>query len=139
MKLFWDTNILVDLLMVRRPFYESASTILTLCEENDWEIIVSSLSVMNANFICCERGKMPQYMWEAKIMGLNNLVTICDLSSNNLLNSCNSGWKDYEDCVQHSCAIQNHCDCIITRNPKDFILSAIRVFEPDEFILNNQK
>ena len=26
MRIFWDTNVLVDLLMVRRPFYESAST-----------------------------------------------------------------------------------------------------------------
>ena len=62
MRIFWDTNVLVDLLMVRRPFYESASTILTMSEENNWQIIVSSLSVMNANYVCCERGKMPADM-----------------------------------------------------------------------------
>ena len=61
MRIFWDTNVLVDLLMVRRPFYESASTILTMSEENNWQIIVSSLSVMNANYVCCERGKMRKH------------------------------------------------------------------------------
>lgn len=138
MKIFWDTNVLVDLLMVRRPFYESASTILTMSEENGWDVVVSSLSVVNANYICCERGKMDQHMWEAKILGLSSLVTICDLCSDTILNSCNLGWHDYEDCVQHNCALQNHCDYIITRNPKDFSLASIRVIEPDEFILFNQ-
>ena len=32
MKIFWDTNVLVDLLLVRRPFYESASTLLSLAD-----------------------------------------------------------------------------------------------------------
>lgn len=74
MKIFWDTNVLVDLLLVRRPFYEAASTILSMSEDNDWQIIVSSLSVMNANYICCERGKMPKDMWERKILGLSSPV-----------------------------------------------------------------
>ena len=46
MKIFWDTNVLVDLLLVRRPFYESASTLLSLAEENNWDVIVSSLSIL---------------------------------------------------------------------------------------------
>ena len=78
MRIFWDTNVLVDLLMVRRPFYESASTILTMSEENNWQIIVSSLSVMN------------------------------------------------------------QCSCIVTRNTRDFRMSSLPVFEPDDFILKNQ-
>ena len=46
MIIFWDTNVLVDLLMVRRPFYDPASTILSMSEENGWQIIVSSLSII---------------------------------------------------------------------------------------------
>ena len=49
MKIFWDTNVLIDLLMLRKPFYDSASTILTMAEENKWEIVISSLSIVNAN------------------------------------------------------------------------------------------
>lgn len=138
MRIFWDTNVLVDLLLVRRPFYEAASTILSMSEENDWQIIVSSLSVMNANYICCERGKMPKDMWERKILGLSSLITICSLDSDNILNSCFTGWNDFEDCVQNNCALQNRCDYIITRNIKDFQLSSIHVLEPDDFILMNE-
>ena len=135
MKIFWDTNVLVDLLLVRRPFYEPASTILTLSQENGWQIMVSSLSVMNAYFICCERAKMSQEKWEQKIIDLSSFVTICNLDSSLIVNSCFSGWSDYEDCVQHNCAVRNRCDCIVTRNIKDFRLSSIKVFEPDDFLL----
>ena len=138
MIIFWDTNVLVDLLMVRRPFYDPASTILSMSEENGWQIIVSSLSIMNANYICCERGKMPMDMWERKILGLSSLVSICSLGSDNILNSCFKGWSDFEDCVQYNCALQNQCDYIVTRNKKDFQLYSIPVLEPDDFILLNQ-
>ncbi len=39
MKIFWDTNVLIDLLMLRKPFYDSTSTILTMAEENKCFII----------------------------------------------------------------------------------------------------
>ena len=138
MRIFWDTNVLVDLLMVRRPFYESASTILTMSEENNWQIIVSSLSVMNANYVCCERGKMPAEMWERKILGLGSLVSICSLDSDSIFTSYFSRWSDFEDCVQYNCAIKNQCGCIVTRNTRDFRMSSLPVFEPDDFILMNQ-
>ena len=73
MRIFCDTNVLVDLLMVRRPFYESASTILTMSDENNWQIIVSSLSVMNANYVCCERGKMPADMLDKHTITLSHI------------------------------------------------------------------
>ena len=76
MRIFWDTNVLVDLLMVRRPFYESASTILTMSEENNWQIIVSSLSVMNANYVCCERGKMQLYCY-TQYKRFSNVILTC--------------------------------------------------------------
>ena len=138
MKIFWDTNVLVDLLLVRRPFYESASTLLSLAEENNWDVIVSSLSIMNAYYICCERAKMSREMWEHKIIGFSSLASICCLDSDIILNSCSTGWGDFEDCVQHNCAILNQCEYIITRNTKDFRLSSIPVMEPDDFIIHYQ-
>ena len=138
MKIFWDTNVLLDLLLVRRPFYESASTLLSLSEENDWEVIVSSLSIMNAYYICCERCKMSREIWEHKIIGLSSLISICGLDSDIILNSCATGWNDFEDSVLHNCAVLNQCEYIITRNIKDFRLSSIPVMEPDDFIILHQ-
>ena len=46
---------------------------------------------------------------------------------------------DYEsfsryDCTQYYTAKREKADCIITRNTKDFSLSDIPVFTPDEFL-----
>ena len=43
-KLFLDTNIVVDLLGEREPYYESAAKIATLADKGNVQIIVSALT-----------------------------------------------------------------------------------------------
>ena len=81
---------------------------------------------------------MSREMWEHKIIGFSSLASICCLDSDVILNSCSKGWGDFEDCVQHNCAVLNQCEYIITRNTKDFRLSSIPVMEPDDFIIQYQ-
>ena len=45
-----------------------------------------------------------------------------------------SQFHDKEDAMQHYAAIQADCNCIITRNIKDFIHSDIPVYTPKEFL-----
>lgn len=42
--------------------------------------------------------------------------------------------KDFEDAIQYETAVEGKCECIITRNKKDFYFSQIPVFTPEEFI-----
>lgn len=42
--------------------------------------------------------------------------------------------KDFEDALQYETAIGGNCECIITRNKKDFYFSQIPVYTPEEFI-----
>ena len=59
MKLFLDTNVLIDFILERQPFYQAAAMIISYAEENRVQICVSSLSLVTTNFICIERCKMP--------------------------------------------------------------------------------
>lgn len=45
-----------------------------------------------------------------------------------------SDFSDFEDAVQYHTALSGNIDAIITRNPKDYINSAIPVYTPSEFI-----
>ncbi len=72
MKLFLDTNVLIDFMSERQPYYMPAATLFTFAIEQRCTIAVSSLSMVTANYICCERG--------------------------------NTGWGDFEDCVQYQVA-----------------------------------
>ena len=43
--------------------------------------------------------------------------------------------KDFEDMLQYQCAIDGHCDCIVTINVKDFLEFAnIPILTPQEFL-----
>ena len=53
-----------------------------------------------------------------------------------VLSALNSGFKDFEDALQHSSAVQDgKIDAIITRNVRHFRLSEIAVLPPDDFLL----
>lgn len=59
MKLFLDTNVLIDFIMERPLFYDAAAMIVSYAFEKKVSICVSTLSIVTANFICVERCKMP--------------------------------------------------------------------------------
>lgn len=134
MKWFLDTNVWIDLLAERHPYYLPAATLFTYADEGKCKLAVSSLTMVNANFICCDRGKMPLALWNRKVLALSDFVEVCSTTSDDIYNSCRSNWKDYEDGVQFFTAKRNGCDAIVTRNPKDFILSDIEVLTPDQAI-----
>lgn len=132
MKCFIDTNVLVDILLVRAPYYEAAATLLSLADDRRMELVVSTLSIANAHYICCERAKMPLAMWKAKISGLAEMMDYVALEQADIQASCQSEWNDFEDGLQHFTAKRIACDYIITRNAKDFLLSDIAVLTPEE-------
>lgn len=43
-------------------------------------------------------------------------------------------WRDFEDSVQYSVAQSHEINGIITRNPKDYKESEIKVWKPEEFL-----
>ena len=43
-------------------------------------------------------------------------------------------WNDYEDATQYKSAVSVEADCIVTRNKKDYQLSNIPVYTPQEFL-----
>ena len=53
MKVFVDTNVLVDIVCTREPFYENAKHIFTLAYEGHIDMVLSSLSYINAYYIGC--------------------------------------------------------------------------------------
>ena len=50
-KLFIDTNIVIDLLANREPFYEDSAKLYSLADKNKLKLSVSSLTFSNANYI----------------------------------------------------------------------------------------
>ena len=65
---------------------------------------------------------------------LFQLVELLDVTENMTKESVSSSWNDLEDAIQYQCALFHQATCIITRNKKDYTLSEIPIFSPEEWI-----
>lgn len=134
MKVFLDTNVWIDFLLARQPHYLAAVTLLTLAERGEVELTLSSATMLTSNYVCCERANMPQYNWNEKILGTRDLVCVESADAGTIYDAINLDWNDYEDAVQYLVAQKSGCDCIVSRNPKDFARSNLPIVSPDELI-----
>jgi predicted nucleic acid-binding protein len=137
MKLFLDTNVILDLIINRKPFFEDIAKIVTLYEERKCVLATSSVSFVNCNYILGKNIKKEKVLDNLKI--LRSFCSILEVSQSEIDISLSSNFNDFEDAVQHYCALKNNCDYIITRDSKDFKNSEIPVMTATEFLASLQK
>jgi predicted nucleic acid-binding protein len=137
MKAFLDTNVMLDFLGERDPFYLSAAKIASLADKGKIEIIVSALSYATvscflAKFEGIEKTK-------DKLRKFKVISKICALDEKIIEKGLNSEFSDYEDALQYFSALRQDCDVLITRNAKDYKGVQIPVMTPDEFLNSIKK
>ena len=131
MKVYLDTNILIDFVCTRVPFYEAAKRLFALGSIGHFDLVTSSLSIVNTIYIG-RKYELP--IVKQRIKSILSFVTVCDLQADVVIKSLDSDWQDYEDSVQSMTAMDTFADCIVTRNKKDFRKSVIPVYTIDEFM-----
>ena len=132
MRAYIDTNILVDLVLGRQEFLPDAQRVFALGYAGETQLMVSALSFVNTVYLA-RKYKYPLGEVYEKLRMIADFVDVVDLRGQNVTDMLRSGWKDYEDATQYRSAIDEHADCIVTRNKKDFKASTIRVMTTAEF------
>jgi predicted nucleic acid-binding protein len=132
-KILVDTNIVLDLLAKREPFYDSAAALFTLADKNKVRLAISSLSVANTIYVL-SRNKSAKEAREI-LRRFKVLVRVLNLNDKIIdLALADGSFKDFKDGLQYYSAIENNLELILTRNPKDFKSSKLPVMSADEFI-----
>jgi predicted nucleic acid-binding protein len=131
-KVFLDTNVVIDLLGEREPFYDSIAKIATLADKGKIQIIVSALSYSTVFYIL-SRFEDKKAVKE-KIRKFKVIAKTSDLTDKIIDKALSSKFNDFEDSLQYYCAVETDCTIFITRNEKDFKESEIPVLNPDEFL-----
>lgn len=131
-KVFFDTNIMIDVIGRREQFCKPSIQIMSLADRGLIRIYVSALSYATASFILGKYNKDLDIISEfSKFMKITTATLVDSLM---IEQSVNSEFKDFEDAMQYFSAKNENVDYIITRNKKDFAVSDIPVFEPQEFV-----
>jgi len=134
-KYFVDTNIILDFLGNRKPFGKYALQIFNKARIQEWELWTSDNSITTSYyFLEKDHGRNKA---KEKIGLLLKYVEIQPVNKLELQTAVVSKFKDFEDAVQHFCALANgEIQGIITRNKKDFKFSQIPIFGPEEVFLD---
>jgi predicted nucleic acid-binding protein len=134
-KILIDTNIVIDLLAKREPFYQSAAQLFSLADKRKLELSISSLTFANTNYVLSRlkstqdaREILRRFRVLIKVLQLND--KLIDLALND------KNFKDFEDGLQYYTAIENEQDIIITRDLRDFKESKIPVMTADEYLIS---
>lgn len=131
-RIFVDTNILLDLLGERHPYYQAAAKLATLADMGKVSLVVSPISFTTADHIISKYDG-PK-MAREKLRKFKILAEVCDVSEPVIEKALNSSFKDFEDAVQYYCAIASRSDVIITRDMNDFKQASIPVMTADAYL-----
>ncbi len=131
-KLFLDTNVVVDLLGEREPFYEFVAKIATLADDGKIHLVVSALTYPTVYYLL-SRFEDKETVKE-KIRKFKVIAETSDLTNKVIDKGLSSRFRDFEDSLQYFCAVNSDCNVLITRNAKDFKESEIPVLTPFEYL-----
>ena len=134
MKLFLDANVVLDLILKRQPFFEAIAEIITIAENKNYKLCVSSVTFVNINYVACKFTDKKNVLESLKILRI--VIDVLSISETEIDKALYSKFNDFEDAVQHFCALKYNCNYIITRDLKDFKNSEIPVMTPTEFLVS---
>ena len=131
-KVFVDTNIILDWLGKREPYYESARELFLKSENKEIEILISTMSYISTEYIL--RKQIGKQNAKQALSGIRTITSVCTSGGKEIDLTLLSTIKDFEDAFQYYTALNNSAKVIITRNPKDFVNSVLPIMNAEEYL-----
>jgi predicted nucleic acid-binding protein len=131
-RIFIDTDIILDLLAMREPFYRYSAELFTLIDNGRVKGFISPVIVTNLHYILCRlRDKKHA---ASNLQKLTTLLSILPVNEKIIKLALASEFKDFEDAVQYYTAVENNLKYLITRNKKDYKTADISILSAEEFL-----
>jgi len=132
MKIPVDTNVLLDVLAKREPYYENSAMIWSLAESGRIDAYISSISFNNIFYIV-RKLEDAEKAFQA-MMFLRDVFKPVAPDAQIINQAIDTKMEDFEDAIQYVSATRAQVDFLVTRNPDDFHHGSIPVCTPAEFL-----
>jgi len=132
MKILYDTNIILDILLFRTPFVYNSIKLVSAVENSIVYGYLCATTITTIQYLISKELGKSKSNKEIK-----KLLTIFDIAIVNkivLERAIVSGITDFEDAVINESAISSGVDGIVTRNIKDYKKSKLSIYEPHELV-----
>jgi predicted nucleic acid-binding protein len=133
MKILFDTNIILDVLLHRDPFFAYCRAAFEIVEQKRIIGCISSSAFTDIFYLLNREIKNTETVYKAADK-LSSVFTIAPVFETTITAALALRWKDFEDAVQYITAKENGVDYIITRNKDDYESSEIPCVSPADFM-----
>ncbi|MBU1096405.1 MAG: PIN domain-containing protein [Bacteroidetes bacterium] len=131
-KIFVDSDIILDLLAQREPYFEHAAKLFTLIDQQKIEAYTSPLIFANLHYLLKKQTSNASAL--KSLRKLKTLINILPVDERVIEQALNSEFSDFEDAIQYFTAVNNGIILLLTRNKVDYKKSKIAISTSEEFL-----
>lgn len=132
MKVLFDTNIILDVLLNRAKFVDLSASLVSMAETKKIKGYLCATTITTIDYLVAKEHDRSRAKTE--IQKLLNIHSISQVNKQVLDLAINSQFKDFEDAVQYYSGKCVGVDCLVTRNLKDYKGTQLAVYSPSELL-----
>ncbi len=132
MRVLVDTDVILDYLLPRAAFVNEAARLWEANAEGLFEGFISAITPVNVFYLA----RKAKGIDETKVV-IGKLLKhwqVCPVNDQVLTAALSLDWSDFEDAVQHTSAIQQRVDVLVTRNLSDYRQASLTILSPTDFL-----
>jgi len=129
MRLLFDTNVVLDVLLDRQPYAEASAAAWAAVESGKAEGLVAAHAVTTIHYLI--RKEMGAVKAKRIVSAILRVFGIAVVDGAVVQEALQLSFSDFEDAVTAAAARLAGCDCIVTRDPKGFRGSPVRSLTPE--------
>jgi predicted nucleic acid-binding protein len=132
LRILFDTNVILDVLLNRLPHGPVASRLMVEVERGRLEGLLGATTITTIHYLATR--VVGAARARKHVRTLVELFEIAPVDRNVLRNALDLGFKDFEDAVLHEAARQARASGIVTRDTVGFGRSTLSIYTPDELL-----
>lgn len=132
MRILFDTNVILDLLLGREPYVDVSEQLLSLVDMKRIDGVLCATTITTIDHLA-SKANGPKAARQ-HVRELLVLFDVAEVGRDVLAAALDLGFDDYEDAVLHEAAVAAGAVAIVTRNGRDLAKATLPVFEPAELL-----
>ncbi len=132
---FVDTDIVLDLLARREPFYAAAAELFSRAETGRTALAASSLTFANLFYFL--RKQVTAHQAQEVLHSFKQLVTVLPVDDAIVEQALSDGFTDFKDALQYHTALNAGCTTLLTRNGRHYRKATISILTAEAFCTRN--
>jgi predicted nucleic acid-binding protein len=132
LKVLFDTNVVLDVVLRRGPFYEVAAQAVARVERHELEGVLGATTLTTLYYLVAKAsGKLKA---RATVQSLIEIFEIAPVDRDILARAASGAFADYEDAVLYEAGLAVGAEALVTRDPDGFRAGRLPVLSPQELL-----